>query len=105
MTEHTPSPWQWHWRFEDGIATGSVFSELHEGHAYAVAICPRLQMKDQWEADARLIVAAPEMLSLLKELIDIEGPQPGTSEWAKKVRGVIAQATQGRGLLEYVGDW
>jgi len=27
--------------------------------------------------------------SLLQELIDIEGPQPGTSEWANKVRRVL----------------
>lgn len=33
-----------------------------------------------------------DMLALLKELIDIEGPQPGTSDWAKKVDASIAKA-------------
>ena len=39
-----------------------------------------------------MIAAAPTMLVLLKELIDIEGPQPGTAEWAEKVRAAIAEA-------------
>jgi len=45
------------------------------------------------KANARLIAAAPEMLALLNELIDIEGPQPGTAGWAAKVRAVITKAT------------
>jgi hypothetical protein len=36
-----------------------------------------------------------ELLALLKELIDIEGPQPGTAQWAEKVRAAIAKATGG----------
>jgi hypothetical protein len=45
-------------------------------------------------ADARLMAAAPELLALLKELIDIEGPQPGNREWADKVFAVIAKVEQ-----------
>lgn len=41
----------------------------------------------------RVLSLAPEMLALLQELIDIEGPQPGTRGWAEKVRAVIAKAT------------
>ena len=61
-TLHTQGPWKWHWRHEDGIATGSVFAEQRPGHAYAVAMTPRYQTQAQWEADARLIAAAPELL-------------------------------------------
>lgn len=43
-------------------------------------------------ANIRLIAAAPELLGLLKELIDIEGPQPGHVEWARKVYAAIAKA-------------
>lgn len=43
-------------------------------------------------ADASLIVAAPDMLALLKELVDIDGPQPGHAEWARKVNAAIAKA-------------
>ena len=42
---------------------------------------------------ALVMAAAPEMLALLRNLIDIEGPQPGNSEWGDKARAVIAQAT------------
>lgn len=30
-----------------------------------------------------------ELVRLLRELIDIEGPQPGTSEWAAKVNAIL----------------
>jgi hypothetical protein len=33
-----------------------------------------------------------EFLGLLEELIAIEGPQPGTSQWATKVRAALAKA-------------
>ena len=44
------------------------------------------------EQDAHLISAAPELYALLAELIDIEGPQPGTSTWFEKVKSVLAKA-------------
>lgn len=44
--------------------------------------------------DAKLIAAAPELLALLQELIDIEGPQPGHITWANKVKAAIAKATE-----------
>lgn len=44
------------------------------------------------EANAKLIAAAPSLLALLKELVDIEGPQHGTAQWAEKVSAAIARA-------------
>lgn len=41
----------------------------------------------------QLCAIKADLLALLQELIDIEGPQPGTSEWAAKVQAVIAKAT------------
>lgn len=32
-----------------------------------------------------------ELIALLRELIDIEGPQPGTGGWAAKVRAVLSK--------------
>lgn len=58
MSEHTPTPWKWHWRFEDGIATESVLAEPRPGHAYAIAICPRYQTEERWRADATMICRA-----------------------------------------------
>ena len=45
------------------------------------------------KADAMLFAAAPKLLALLIELIDIEGPQPGTATWANKVEAAIVKAT------------
>lgn len=44
------------------------------------------------DEDGFLLAAAPEMLELLEWLVDIEGPQPGHSEWASRVNSVIAKA-------------
>ncbi len=96
-TYHTPGPWQWHWRLEDGIATGSVFAEPTPGHAYAVAMCPRYQKQEQWEADATLICAAPELLVAL-QLIQGFNWQLDDSEHGKEIKrralAAIAKATQ-----------
>lgn len=50
--------------------------------------------KDEYEM-AKLREVNHELLALLVELIDIEGPQPGTSAWADKARAAIAKATGG----------
>lgn len=31
------------------------------------------------------------LIALLKELIDIEGPQPGTNEWGAKVTAILKE--------------
>jgi hypothetical protein len=64
--KHTPGPWQWYWRYEQGEANCGVFWEQHEGMAHSVARCPRYQKKAQWEADGRLIAAAPDLLAALR---------------------------------------
>ena len=42
--------------------------------------------------DANLCAAAPDLLALLQELVDMEGPLPGTSEWGDRARAAIAAA-------------
>jgi hypothetical protein len=54
---------------------------------------PYFPTKAESQANARLIAVAPELLALMTELIDIEGPQPGHIEWANKVKAAIAKAT------------
>lgn len=66
MSEHTPGPWKWHWRRDDDDAPASVYAEPREGHAYAVAMMPRYQKREQWTADAALIAAAPDMMEALR---------------------------------------
>ena len=41
-------------------------------------------MNGLWEQNEK-------MVALLEELIDIEGPQPGTGEWAGKVQKLLAE--------------
>ena len=56
--------------------------------AEAFNVCHETGLTPRQLADQRA-----ELLGLLQELIDIEGPQPGTAEWASKVRAAIAKAT------------
>lgn len=42
-------------------------------------------------AQSRLISLAPRMLSLLEELVDIEGDQPGDYMWGRKVNEIIKE--------------
>ena len=48
--------------------------------------------KTSSESLATLLAAAPDLLALLEKLIDIEGPQPGTGEWANEVQAAIKKA-------------
>lgn len=57
MSDHTPTPWMWAWR-DDEDAPASIFSMKREGHAYAVAMCPRYQTPDKWVEDAKFILSA-----------------------------------------------
>lgn len=88
---HTPGPWR---RGKQGGSVvadvpvpqmgGSDAVEYYGGHLVAESITP---------SNAKLIAAAPDLLALLQELIDIEGPQPGHIDWANKVKSAIEKAT------------
>ena len=103
---HTPGPWAYagkvrEVRHDDGtnrLWCGSVFpakSGKYRGEIAHIQSADQIGgiSTDEAFSNARLIAAAPELLALLQELIDIEGPQPGTSEWANKVHAAIANAT------------
>lgn len=89
MSAHTQGPW----RAGRGCVVadhpvpemnGSDAVEYYGGHLIAESIAPQ---------NIPVISAAPEMLALLQELVDIEGAQPGTQAWAEKVLAVIDKAT------------
>lgn len=66
---HTPGPWEYYWRVDDeNHADCGVYALRRPGQAYAVARCPKYQSKIQWNADASLIAAAPELLAEVKRL-------------------------------------
>jgi hypothetical protein len=84
-TQHTPGPWEF--LPDNGDAVGALVAKTGW-------VCDFLT--DPSPSNARLIAAAPDLLELLIELVDIEGPQPGTSAWGEKARAAIAKATGGR---------
>jgi hypothetical protein len=66
ITKSTPGPWQYYWRLDKQEHTDcGVFWEKHKGQAYSVCRAPRYEQKEQWEANARLIAAAPDLLEAL----------------------------------------
>ncbi len=70
MSAHTPGPWRWHWGVNEELhADCGVYSEKREGQAYSVCRAPRYESQAQWEANARLIAAAPELLEVAKDLL------------------------------------
>lgn len=91
--KHTPGPWS----AERG-AYGDWFINAADGSVWIAKTVPMRDLMTklaifETEHDARLIAAAPDLLALLVELVDIEGPMPGTSAWGDKARAAIAKAT------------
>jgi hypothetical protein len=76
------------------VTTAEIAGSPGTGHNDAEYYGGNLICESVWRpADACVLAAAHDMFDLLKELIDIEGPQPGTAEWAAKVQAVLAKAT------------
>lgn len=107
MSKHTPGPW----RYEPGgghaynrivgsdcVQTNGWPEPINgvSNASYSERVCENLGDIDLPgpAANIKLICAAPELLALLQELIDIEGPQPGHVMWANKVKAAIAKATE-----------
>jgi hypothetical protein len=50
----TKGLWKWGWR-DDKDAPGSIYADKCDGHAYAVAMCPRYGRED-FQGNAELVV-------------------------------------------------
>lgn len=81
---HTPGPWT----AEPDAEDDGFWQVWHDEGGTGFAVACGIGSK----ANAHLIAAAPEMLALLRELVDIEGPCPGTAGWAENVHAAIARA-------------
>lgn len=96
--EHTPGPWQVGCRLDARVFDAEAANILLiTGPRWDVAYAAHLATDGnsaEQEANAKLIAAAPDLLALLQELVDIEGPQPGHVTWANKVKAAIAKATE-----------
>ena len=95
--KHTPGPWLTH---KEGFSSIYIESRIGGGMLQEVASCgPTGEGRDQQEANARLIAAAPELLEALKEVVEILdevlgfGTEPSHGNIAAKARAVIAKAT------------
>jgi hypothetical protein len=73
MAKYMPGPWRWYWRVEDGKANCGVYWEKRLGQSYSVCRAPQYEKQKQWEANARLIAAAPELLEAARLGLAIAG--------------------------------
>lgn len=75
MSQYTPGPWE-----VEGPNSTQLRVRAHL--RFNVAKIRRLDSLSETEANARLIAAAPELLSILKEIVDfIDGEGPASMEW------------------------
>lgn len=68
----TPGPWEWHSKAaENGDNDGSVLAGVESGRAICICKAPRYARMLQWQPNARLIAAAPELYEALESALDI----------------------------------
>ncbi len=103
MSAHTPGPWR------DIGGCGHVFAEVDwdDQSVDRVIVMSQLASVDTsrktWEANARLIVAAPDLLAALQALVaELDGPgKPDSSDsyapehFVTAAKAAIAKATNG----------
>ena len=89
MSGWTPGPWAWHSRkHDDGRNDGSVLADVESGRARCICKAPQHEKGNQWEANANLIAAAPDLYEALADLVYAHEGQPG---WGA-ARGALAKA-------------
>jgi len=102
MAEHTPGPWKVTTNLDYWVEP--VNFEGGEGEFKGIALCgdihwPNSNEKQfEWEANARLIAAAPDMLEALKAaLCDAEGGDVPTQATIDAMNAAITKAEGGAG--------
>jgi hypothetical protein len=74
MNEHTRGTWHWDSYLDsdyDPPNCGSIYAELVSGQAVAIAKRPRYTNDRQWQADACLMAAAPDLLDIVRKIVII----------------------------------
>lgn len=90
MSNHTPGPW----RAEDAHDGYEIVSSSKGMSATVAVLAARRSVTGMH--DARLIAAAPALLSALKTVCDFwkdSYPLPGSQPWLEEARAAIAEAT------------
>ena len=86
--EHTPGPWCLHPNNKVDIISGKDrFLVAHVGKD--------ARDPSEYEANARLIASAPEMLKILQTIVGLPGFEP-TEQYGKDILAVLAHAEGGR---------
>ncbi len=85
MSKHTPGPWRKHNNYIFSSKVKSVVVQLREE--------PKHQT-DRWEADARLIASAPDLLEALIqiELLETKNSNSTVKQMVKIAREAISKA-------------
>ena len=86
MSKHTPGPWEVTFGKAEGCGEFAVHND--------VTICTGDNEATAWEANARLIAAAPELLAACKELLGWAKEVDGENRWPE-VAAAIAKAEGG----------
>ena len=93
-TLHTPSPWDYDRGVVDADqSSGSIGRVTICEHVYGAAGSPDMATA---EANGNLIAAAPDLLAVLRDVIDETAfyqAKFSSSEWRKKARAALAKAT------------
>ena len=95
---HTPGPWfmsmKPDWDEEGGMGPDAVYD--CDGGVFAVVDDePETIARPFYEADARLIAAAPEMLEALERLVEAAGPQMVEPDLALEFARTVVQKARG----------
>lgn len=90
--KHTPGPWR-----DCLIAPSTVIIVAKESDTFIARVMQPMPLKKGvWEANARLIAAAPELLALLKSILDCCADTGGDvwfgSEGVKQLKQLVAKA-------------
>lgn len=87
MSGHTPGPWEWWQPTDDELLIRSRFQDEQGRRATAYPAAINVNGSMPYEANARLIAAAPDMLEALKRIAEWnDGSRPlGDEPWLEMV--------------------
>ena len=92
MSGWTPGPWEWRSvNLNDGKTDGSVISLTNPGGAKCVCKPPQFWVTEQWQADANLIAAAPDLAVVAESALRYAEDQ-GNDFLARVARAALEKA-------------
>lgn len=95
MSTHTPGPWKVHPYRNGKIGPYNMAIDVGPAGRMVAQICGEFEKPvagDEAEANARLIAAAPDLLTALKALVIATDGHPGSVRQRDEARAAIAKA-------------